>query len=360
VAPGRKIAPTAGASPREWHVFETRQPGVAFTVIADPGWIADERVVEGLPMRTLLHPESVRYRDRIHRTSRDVIRFYASLYGGYPFEAFTFVTVPGIYARRAFPGFVGYSRAYLDREMERTGHDAHETALLWWGYTLRGRGPGAWQWTEGFGDYAEFLYDWDRDLPLPGIFRRFRAEYLALPADEDRTWRELGGAPQAIVHGKYPWLMDLVRQAVGPAPFARAMTLLFDRYRWRTFSMDELVATLEDGTVTDLDWWRQGWLETKGVPELEWTAEIRRAKAGPGREAGGEAEPGWRIRVAIDQRARARRFPLEIGIRTAGGLRVEREWVESPHQSFDMAVDEEPLAVTLDPRERLLLHATRR
>jgi hypothetical protein len=76
---------------------------------------------------------------------------------GCAFGEYNFVTIQGLYARRASNGFVAYSPDYLDKEMTRTRYDAHETSLLWWDSTTRGSAPGSWQWTEGFGDYVETI-----------------------------------------------------------------------------------------------------------------------------------------------------------------------------------------------------------
>ena len=91
-----------------------------------------------------------------------------------------------MYARRAFTGFVGYEPGYLERTLERDGYDGHETALLWWGYATRGEGPGAFQWTEGFGDYVEILYAEGTGKPVPYNMQRARDAFLAMnPRPDD-------------------------------------------------------------------------------------------------------------------------------------------------------------------------------
>jgi hypothetical protein len=263
IAPGR-LTKTEQADGGQRIVFESSGPAVMFSVFADRRWIRTEREINGLRMQTLLYPESQEFADQIFRTSSEVIGYFSSLLHPYPFEQFSFITISGMFARRAFPGFVGYAPHYLAKEFTTTGHDAHETSLLWWGYTTRGRGPGSFQWTEGFGDYVEIMYDEAFNKPIPANFRRFREQYLAMPAEEDVAYTELrGNTPQKIVHGKYPWLMKVIRDAVGDTAFVRALKLLFERYRFRTFTMDEFIAVLEEGTGRELEWWRKEWLERK-------------------------------------------------------------------------------------------------
>jgi hypothetical protein len=345
VAPGHPISESMGGISQE--IFETSQPALAFSVIADTRWIRTERTINGIRMQTMLDPESNVFADKIFTGSAEVLKFFGDTFGPYSFDMFSFVTIPGIYARRAFPGFLGYSPQYLAREMNATGHDAHETVLLWWSYTATGKGPGSWQWSEGFGDYGEILYDEALHKPVPAIFDRFRAEYLKLPAEKDVPWQQLrGNTPQAIVHGKYPWLLHVLRYRMEDAAFRRGLRELFTRYRFRTFTMDEFIATFEHAGGKSLAWWRSEWLERQGVPEiaLQWEAE--------------PAAGGYRVKCGLEQKGNVYHLPLEIGIQTANGLRVVKVDLAQAKQSAVFESPGKPEQVVLDPNHWLLLRGT--
>jgi hypothetical protein len=121
-------------------LFETTQPTVCYSVFADRRWSRNERVVNGLKIITLLHPEQDKYADKILAGCGDVLKFFTDLHGYYPGEQFSFVTVAGMRGRLALNGYIAYWPTFLDREMERTGYDAHETSLLWWATPLVARG----------------------------------------------------------------------------------------------------------------------------------------------------------------------------------------------------------------------------
>ncbi len=342
------IAPGRPAGTRELdggmcaHLFETSGPVVCASVAADARWIRSERTVGGIAITTLLHPESQRFAEQILETSGEVLGFYAQTYGFYPFDGFAFITLRGLYARRAFPGFVGYDPAYLKKEMETTGHDAHETALLWWGYATKGSGPSSFQWTEGFGDYAEILYDERYGKPRPSIFRYFREKYLAMKPEEEPPYTALRGEMQPVIHGKYPWLLHLLRYLCGDDGFGRAMRLVFERYRYRTFSMDELVATLEEGTGRPLGAWRREWIDRQGVPVLRLSSSAR------------EASGAWEVEVIIEQEGAIYHMPLEIGIETAEGMRVETIGLDGPRVDARFRSPAAPRRVVLDPNGWIL------
>ena len=337
LAPGRAVK-VASAGGRVTHVFETKNPTVCFSVLADRRWIRTQRKIGKIPMQTLLYPVSQRFADQIFRTSAEVLAFYSECYGPYSFDQFSFTNIEGIYARLAFPGFVGYNPSYLEKEFTTTGLDAHETALLWWFYTSRGSGPGAFQWSEGFGDYAEILYDEQYKKPIPAIFERFRDEYLAVAPAEDVPYVELkGSTPQKIVHGKYPWLMHMVRYAAGDEPFRRAMRLLFERYRFRTFTISEFIGTLEEGTHQSLQWWREGWLERSGVPTITM------------RYSGTKMDSRYETTVILEQSDPPRFVPIEIGIETGGRMRIERLSLTEDRMTKVFVTPRKPDRVLLDP-----------
>jgi len=347
LAPGRQVlAEDRGGV----HVerYQTAEPIRAATVIADARWVQTERTIGGKRMRTLLYPASRAYADQLFRTSADVLDFYTSHFGRYAFDEFTFATVDGIFARRAVAGGVIYNPGYLAEELRTTGHDAHETALLWWFYTLAGRGPGSYQWTEGFGDYAEILYDEARGLPVPADFEAYRRGYLNMagtPAEPPIT-APRGPLAGNFIHGRLPWVMHLLRFAVGDSAFNRGVRLLFDRWRFRSFTLEEFAATLAEGTGQPLDWWRDEWLKRGGVPELTWHADITPDSS------------GYRVAVSLRQAGVLYHLPLEIGIESSLGLRVERVYLDGPTGDFRFWSAAAPLRVLVDPHRWLLARIT--
>jgi hypothetical protein len=342
IAPGHLTARRGGT--KDTLTFESERPTVSFSVFADRRWVRTERVVNGIRMQTLLYPQSQKFSEEIFRSSGEILKFYSEALSAYPFDQFSFITIEGMYARRAFPGFIGYEPRYLQKEFTTTGHDAHETALLWWGYTTHGSGPGGFQWTEGFGDYSEILYDLAAGKPIPAIFQRFRKEYLALPREMDLLPTELrGNSPQKIIHGKYPWLMHLLRYVAGDSAFRGALHLLFQRFSYRTFSLDQFISTLEEGCGRSLSWWRQEWVERKGVPEIAWKYDIH---------SNGE---GYAITCTIEQRGNLYTLPLEIGIESPEGIKIVKAELRERRMTLNFLSEDRPTRILIDPHRWLLM-----
>lgn len=342
LAPGREIKlERDGANIR--HVFESTVPEVAFSVFADTRWIKTERKLNGVRMQTLLHPESQKFAEQIFTTSSQVLKFYSDKFCPYPFAQFSFVTIKGIFARRAFSGSVGYEPKYLEKEFTTTGHDAHETSLLWWGHIIRGTGSGSSQWLEGFGDYAEVLYGERYKKTLPRNFRFFRSKYLALPAEQDLLYSELrGNTDQALVHGKYPWLMHLIRYVIGDKGFERAMKLLFKKQNFHALTMEEFVATLEEGSGQSLQWFRDEWLKRRGVPVISLKSEVQ--------NVGGT----YHISCVLEQTGEIYHLPVEIGIHTEKGIKLEKVFMNEKQERFSFQSKEKPIGIVLDPNDWIL------
>ena len=343
IAPGR-LKQVQKVRERIEYTFETSGPEVNYSVFADARWVKTEREINGIRMQTLLHPESQKFARQIFNTSSKILKFYSETFCPYPFGQFSFVTIKGMYARRAFSGFVGYEPGYLQKEFMTTGHDAHETSLLWWGHMIRGAGSGSSQWLEGFGDYAEILYDEKYHKPIPKIFQFFRTKYLASPPEKDLLYSELrGSTDQALVHGKYPWLMHLIRYVVGDSRFKRAMRLLFERYKFRTLSMDEFILTLEEGGSRPLRWFREEWLERRGVPIISMKSTIE------------EEGRTFKLTCMLEQEGNIYHFPLEIGIETQRVMRIQKVDLTERQTTFTVKMKTKPSKIYLDPNGWILM-----
>ena len=348
VAPGRMISRKRVGTTENWEtVFEATLPQVCFSIFADSRWTRTEREVAGQKMVTLLDSDVQKWSDQIFTTSADVLKYFADLHGSPAPEEFYFVSIPGMGGRRAFSSFVGYPPKALEREMTRTGYDAHETSLLWWGYTAHARGRGAWQWNEGFGDYVEMMYGEERKKPLPAIFNFFRDAYLSSDFTQEPLFNELrGNTPQKFVHGKYPWLMSVLRQKIGDEAFRKGLRKLFADYRYKSYTMDEMFAVFEATSGQSLKKFRAEWVERKGVPELklEYTAKFDKS----------HATPMCAIQGNFDVPTELEGIPLDVVLRSSGrdSKQTLALGVGASHFEFTQPVGRTELLV--DPDHKLI------
>jgi hypothetical protein len=346
IAPGKLISAIKGKNNIKY-IFESSVPDANYSVFADPRWIKTEKVINGIKMQTLLYPESQKYSEQIFKTSSEVLQFFSETLCQYPFEQFSFVTISGMYARRAFSGFVGYTPAYLEKEFSSTGFDAHETSLLWWGHIITGRDNGSWQWIEGFGDYSEIYYDFKNNKPIPKIFQFFREKYLASDLEKDPLYFELrGNTGQQFIHGKYPWLMHFMRYRLGDENFNKAISYLFKTNQFHSISIDEFIAALETGCGQSLKWFRDEWFERRGVPILSFNYKVL------------GNDHLYKIICVIKQKGNLYDLPLEVGIQTVNGMIINRINIKEKETKFNFELAYKPSKVILDPNDWVIMKKT--
>lgn len=105
-------------------------------------------------------------------------------------------------------------------------------------------------------------------------------------------------------------------------------------------TINQFVAAFEEASGQSLRWWREQWLERKGIPALEFSAAVQ------------AVDSGYRIACTFNQRGELYRVPVEIGIRTASGTPVHRVVFEQKQYSVVLHSGERPLSVELAGSER--------
>jgi hypothetical protein len=58
-----------------------------------------------------------------------------------------------------------------------------------------------------------------------------------------------GNTPQPLIHGRLPWMMDAHRKCVGDGKFRGAIRQLFERFQYRTFTLDEFLEVIGSGIM---------------------------------------------------------------------------------------------------------------
>jgi hypothetical protein len=110
--------------------------------------------------------------------------------------------------------------------------------------------------------------------------------------------------------------------------------------------MDEFISTLEEGCGLSLQWWKEEWLGRKGVPTIAFRSQIEKR------------DSHYRVLCTLEQRGGVYHLPLEIGIESSLGLRLERVFLNDKRMTFTFETKEEPTQIVLDPRGWVLMNVT--
>jgi aminopeptidase N len=244
-------------------------------------------------------------------------------------------------------------RAMLDRSSD--GLISHELAHQWFGDYVTCRNWSDIWLNEGFATYFAHLFtehDLGRDEMLYEILADQR-QYLG-------SWATGRPSHQPIVNNRY----DDPDSVFGVYAYPRAgaslhmlRSVLGDEGWWKSIhhylvtnalknvETAQLKIAIEEATGQSLDWFFDEWFWKMGHPEFEVTSTFDPStKTLKMNVKQTQKQP----EKSVYQMADVFRMPVDIGITTAAGERVERVWVEKTDQDFTFAVDSKPLIVNFD------------
>jgi aminopeptidase N len=107
--------------------------------------------------------------------------------------------------------------------------------------------------------------------------------------------------------------------------------------------MDEFLSTLEEGSGQSLLWFREEWLERRGVPTISLKSEIQKS-----------AEV-YNITCVLEQIGNIYRLPVEIGIQTEKGMHMEKVLLKERLMTFSFSSREKPQKILLDPQDWIIM-----
>ena len=273
-------------------------------------------------------------------TVADALRYYQQVFGRYPLDELTVVTVPRQYSQ-AMLGLVTLSnRVMVDwgvfgpllRVQDRGSVVAHEVAHQWWGHLVGWRSYRD-QWiSEAMANYATLLWARHRGLkPAVGPVTGWQQE-LTATLDDGRPIESLGplvlgerlfssrsrDAYQAIVYRKGALVLEMLARKFGEQDFLRALEALVGAAAGRVISTADFLSLLEQITAIDLDAFARQFIFGTGLPEVTYDYAFEP-----------DGEGGWRVHVDARQEMPARtRYAV---VPTAdGGLDVARGQVDPP------------------------------
>ncbi len=343
IGPGKEISRKESRE-RVTYIWQDETGSSRFTVLADSRWNIEKVKRGALEIKTYLYPgEDTLYAERIISSSTDVINYYSKIFCPYPFHQFAIVELEGLSTSRALNGFIAYSPEYLIKIYSSEGYDGRGIAHLWWGQAIAGKGKGGKQWIEGFGDYAEYLYCEHARIPLSPSLQLLRDEYFLLDSRQDIPFSNLNGqAAPALIHGKGPAIMEMMRYIVGDSRFFKALKWLFKEKLFSSITLEEFQLAMESGTGRKLQTFFNDWIYRSGTPMLEMEQKIRETIKG-----------GQRVDLKIRQLGQTYTLPVEILMTDRKNRKVEKLEIKDRESSFFFIYDFEPKEVILDPQNKI-------
>lgn len=310
---------------------------------------------DSLPLDYYIYPEDSALSLVDFADLPDVIAFFASVFGEYPY-------MDEKYGHAAFPfgGAMEHQTLTSYGASLITGTNAyhwimvHELSHQWWGDLVT---CGTWMdiWlNEGFAVYCDALwieYDegWQAFQNRMNYFKNtyFQSELGwqgRFPIyDPEYMW---GGT----VYEKGSWIMHMIRYVLGEEDFWDFFLEWRDRYAFDAAVTADLQQTLEDVSGEDLDWFFDEWVYMAGYPEYEWGWQ----STPYGADSSIVDVSITQVQSMLNQTPLVFTMPVEIGVTTTVGEEVHTLWNDQREQNFSFMVAGTPTDVEFDPDNWIL------
>jgi aminopeptidase N len=285
---------------------------------------------------------------------RQAMEFYRDHIGPYPYEK-----LAAVQNGAANGGGMEHASAIFYGQNTVNGRPAfglvaHETAHQWFGDSVTEKDWDDVWLSEGFATYFALLtteHYLGRDAFVAGL-KRSRSTIFStekrlsgVAVVQTKAWK---GIPNGIVYQKGAWALHMLRGQMGTDTFWTGIREYYRRYRDANASTADFRKVMEEACGKDLAWFFEQWVYRPGSPAVEggWKYNAAAKKI--------------EIDLAQTQAGRPYRLPMQIGISTKAGTpaRVEEVELTGRNQRFELASDEEPSAVELDPDTWMLIGLT--
>ncbi len=354
------VAEAEGGGSTTWHWAQDLPLATYLFMLAIGPFEVIRDSLGTLPVNYWVYPDDVEDARWIFTKTPRMIQYYSELFDyPYPWSKYDQVTTPhvggGAEATSATilgDGVIHNRRAEQDFSWERI--IAHEIAHQWWGdlITLR-----EWSHTwmnESFGTYSDYLWTRHEFGEDEGAWALLGKKNAYLREAHTRYIRPIVFNRYERPHDNfdshtYPKgavILHQLRFLLGEESFFRVLSVFLHKYAFQPVDTHDFMKTVKEVTGQNMDWFFEQYVLSPGHPVFEISSSWN------------EGDGVVHLSVAqVQERNHGvpiYRMPVQIGIVTESGKRVETVGLESERDSFAFVSAEEPLLVRFDEGNWLL------
>jgi aminopeptidase N len=316
--------------------------------------------------------------DLFETMTAQALAYYGELFGRvYPFEKLDHVFCaefnPGAMEN---VGLITYGEGYLFRSTPTPSDITdlaevvfHEIAHMWFGNLVTMRWWNDLWLNESFATYASYLC-LTEGSEHTGAWREFNMQLKrwALAEDDAPTTHPIAGSVDdtdqtflnfdGITYGKGGAVLKQLGARLGRAGFSAGLRLHFERHAFGNATLDEFLASLQEGSGVDLSAWSKQWLQTSGPNRLgariepDTDGKIRRLLVTQEVASGDDVLREHLLKVALLQAAPNGRIAIEAHEVLVNGAETEVPTAVGRPLPLGVVANHEDLAVgklELDP-----------
>jgi hypothetical protein len=345
---------------RSVYTFETKSPVKYLSFIV--GKFQKEQEAAIFPPGSLYQTPSIYLRaPGAFEMSRDILRFFESLFGPFPFEKLDLVqrlwTAGGGNSPASFiilneiprppnSRIILNSSSPVDLSRWKEYFLAHEIAHQWWGQGV------TWttyhdQWlSEGLAQFSAIRYLREKygEKTYAGILKKFsqwtrkESRWGAISLGSRLSYLDFN-AFQALIYDKASLILAMLQGVIGEEAFAAGLRDFFQAYKYASARTSQFRAVMEKRSGRDLFLFFNGWFDSFELPK------VRVASALVDKE--GEQV----LRFKVEQQTNIFVFPLTVQWQESGRTERRTLVVDDRMKVFEFPVKAKPQKVRVDPDE---------
>lgn len=305
-----------------------------------------------IPLFFYAYPEHQSQAQVDWQRTAEMISFFATRFGAYPFDSYGMVELP-LRGAMEHQTMTSFSTFLVTGDRQYENIVAHELGHQWWGDWVT---VGDWRdlWlNEGFATYCEALWQehLHGDAALRNTMNGFASSYLEEVNrygsfsiyDPVYSWG-------ATVYEKGAWILHMLRFIMGDERFFYALQEYGRRYAYANAVTEDFAKVVSEIMDQDLDWFFQQWIYQAGIPE--WGVAWQSQRLGDGR---------YELTLSLEQKQTTNTpfiTPVELEIQTLNQVLLDTIQVKQKNEQYTFYMAAPVVAVQLDPHEWVLKRMT--
>jgi len=300
-----------------------------------------------IPVTAWVYPQDSAKGFYDYALADDVLRFFESYIGPYPYKKLANVQSKTIFGGMENANAIFYAESSVTGNRKAEALIAHEIAHQWFGNTATEKHFAHLWLSEGFATYLTDIYI-EHKYGLDSFRKRLkdeRADVIQFARQNLQpvvdSVSELMDLLNANSYQKGAWFLHMLRQEVGDSSFRQIIRTYYDQYKGGNAETKDFQRVVEKVAGRNLEVFFKQWLYSGGILRLNgrWVSK-----------ANGQIEINMQqLGKTVYQQ------PLEIGLEYKDGTReVKRINLSKAAESFLLPVKEKPVKIALDPNTNLL------
>jgi aminopeptidase N len=328
-----------------WEESDPMATYLATINVADYTVINDD--YHGMPLIYFIIPEKVDAAAVDFANDHEILDFYTSAFGPYPFDKLGLADV-SLGGAMENQDMISYGTSLITGDLSNEDTFAHEISHMWWGDSVTLTGCYDVWLNEGFASYCEAL--WEENFYGQAAYDNVMATHKQKYFNEDANHRYSIYDPEVVwsatTYKKASWVLHMLRWVLHEEHFWSVLPDYYDRFKYSHATTEDFQSVCETYYGDSLDWFFQQWIYDQGYPEFQIAYRVidtgQTTLQVHVKQVQQNAPPVFKMPVTISWSA--------TGEETQSAL----VWIDQAEDLFTFPITWTPDTVEFDPSEKIL------